>query len=184
MRDNLIFLGQMARRPTRIGAVAPSGKSLGRAMTVGLGPESGNIVEFGAGTGSITAAIIERGVKPENLCVFEIDPVLLGRLRERFPELDVRDSYAQDIASVPFDQVDVVISSLPLLSFSSDVQHDILQATFAALPKGAPMVQFTYATKPPISQAFIDEFGLTVEKRTRVYFNMPPATVFVFRQMA
>lgn len=184
MRDNLIFLARMARRPGRIGAVAPSGKALGRSMTEGLGPDSGNIVEYGAGTGTITEAILARGVSPANLCVFEIDPVLLKRLRERFPGLDVHDCYAQDIARAPFDRVDMVISSLPLLAFSHEVQRDILTATFEALPKGAPMVQFTYSTKPPIPAEFIEEFGLTVEKRPRVYLNMPPATVFVFRQPA
>lgn len=184
MRDNLIFLGRMARRPTRIGAVAPSGKALGKAMAEGLGPDSGNIVEYGAGTGTITQAIVDRGVKPENLCVFEIDPVLLKRLNQRFPTLDIRDLPAQHIAQAPFDQVDTVVSSLPLLSFSRELQHEILSATFTALPKGAPMVQFTYSTKPPIPARFIEEFGLSVEKRRRVFLNMPPATVFVFRQSA
>ena len=184
MRDNLVFLGQMARRPFRVGAVAPSGRALGRAMADCLPADTKNVIELGGGTGNITKAILDHGISSENLCVFEINPVFVAKLRTRFPDLSILDKPAQDLDAAPFDDVSAVISGLPLLSFSRKLQHDILTAVFEKLPKGAPLIQFTYSTAPPMSKAFLTEFGLSVEKYKRVYLNVPPATVFVFRQSA
>ena len=39
-------------------------RTLARAMTLGLGPNSGRVVEFGPGTGRFTEAILARGVRP------------------------------------------------------------------------------------------------------------------------
>ena len=40
-----LFLGQMLRRPGRIGAVSPSSGALAKTMTRDLSPETGSVVE-------------------------------------------------------------------------------------------------------------------------------------------
>lgn len=184
MRNNLVFLGQMARQPLKVGAVAPSGPILGRTMARDLSSTSGNVIELGGGTGAITKAILKQGLPEKNLCVFEINPVFVKKLKSRFPGVAILEEPAQNIAAAPFTDVEAIISGLPLLSFSRKLQQEILKSVFDFLPVGAPYIQFTYSTSSPISKRFIEEFGLTVEKRKRVYLNVPPATVFVYRKAA
>ena len=57
-RDLMPFLQALLRNPRQIGAVAPAGRALCSAMVREvLGRPPGLVIELGAGTGSITAAL-------------------------------------------------------------------------------------------------------------------------------
>jgi phospholipid N-methyltransferase len=47
----------------------PSSSDLARAMASALPETGGMIVELGGGTGAITAALLERGVLPEDILI-------------------------------------------------------------------------------------------------------------------
>ena len=49
--DLALFRRRLMRNPRQVSAIAPSSRALARAMTLGLGPQSGPVVEFGPGTG-------------------------------------------------------------------------------------------------------------------------------------
>jgi phosphatidylethanolamine/phosphatidyl-N-methylethanolamine N-methyltransferase len=66
------FMWQCLRNPFRIGAVAPSSRALAMAMAGQvLRRHSGTIVEFGPGTGAITAALLDLGIARERLYLVE-----------------------------------------------------------------------------------------------------------------
>ena len=44
---------------------------------------------------------------------------------------------------------------------------------------GAPFVQFTYAVMPPIPKALL---GVSTEASERIWMNVPPARVWVYRK--
>jgi phosphatidylethanolamine/phosphatidyl-N-methylethanolamine N-methyltransferase len=83
--DFALFMGQLARRPHQVVALAPSSRFLCAEMVAGLDPDGGPVIELGAGTGNITAAILGHGIAPEHVHSIEMNPEFCGRLRARFP---------------------------------------------------------------------------------------------------
>ena len=55
----------------------------------------------------------------------------------------------------------------------------LIRDAFLALAPGAPFVQFTYAVVPPIPRS-LD--GATAECSERIWLNLPPARVWVYRR--
>jgi len=168
-------------------AVAPSSRHLASAMAAGFGPDTGPVVEFGPGTGSITRALLKCGLPPERLTLFELDGALADHLAKTLPgAVTIHRAPAQDAVALMQGRLPVgaaaVISGLPLLSMPNAVRRDIVIAALALLAPGAPLVQFTYGPRPPLPEDLIAALNLTVEKGDRVLRNLPPARIYRFRQ--
>lgn len=151
-------------------------------MTLGLGPHSGPVVEFGPGTGRFTEAILARGVPPENVTLFELDEEFVDYLRQKFPGVTIHQRPAQEAAELVKDGVACVISGLPLLSMPPDVREGIVGAAFRILAPRGRYVQFTYGARAPLPPETIATLGLTVNKGHKIWANLPPATVYRFRR--
>ncbi|WP_118134108.1 class I SAM-dependent methyltransferase [Oceanicella sp. SM1341] len=180
-----LFLTQFLRRPGRIVALSPSSRSLARAMTVGLGPETGPVVELGSGTGKITEAILARGVAERDLTLFEIDEAFATLLERSYPRarlLRISATAVAEAATTLDRPVGAVISGLPLLSMPTAVQRDILTGAFDIMGPGGVFVQFTYGYRPPVDRAVREELGLRWTRSPRVWNNLPPARVYTFRR--
>jgi phosphatidylethanolamine/phosphatidyl-N-methylethanolamine N-methyltransferase len=182
MSDLALFRRRLLRNPRQVSAIAPSSRTLARAMTLGLGPNSGRIVEFGPGTGRFTEAILARGVPPENVTLFELDEEFVAYLRQKFPGVTVHQLPAQEAARLVDPGVSTVISGLPLLSMPPEVREGIVDAAFKVLGPRGRYVQFTYGPRPPLPPETILSLGLTVNKGHKVWGNLPPATVYRFRR--
>jgi phosphatidylethanolamine/phosphatidyl-N-methylethanolamine N-methyltransferase len=176
-----LFLRQLLRNPRQISAIAPSSPALARAMAEGLGPQSGRVVEFGPGTGRLTAGILATGVLPANLTLFEMNGDFTGHLCARFPGVEVVHAPAQAaVATMAGRPVGHVISGLPLLSMPPALRASIVGAAFAILAPGGSYVQFTYGPKPPLPPDEMAALGLRVEAGRKVWANLPPARVYRF----
>jgi len=156
-------------------------------MAAGFGPDTGPVVEFGPGTGSITRALLKCGLPPERLTLFELDGALADHLAKTLPgAVTIHRAPAQDAVALMQGRLPVgaaaVISGLPLLSMPNAVRRDIVIAALALLAPGAPLVQFTYGPRPPLPEDLIAALNLTVEKGDRVLRNLPPARIYRFRQ--
>lgn len=182
MSDLALFRRRLLKNPRQVSAIAPSSRTLARAMTLGLGPKSGPVVEFGPGTGRFTEAILARGVPPANVTLFELDEEFVDYLRQKFPGVTVHQLPAQDAARLIPVGVSTVISGLPLLSMPEDVRHGIVGAAFAILAPRGHYVQFTYGPRPPLPPETIASLGLKVNRGHKVWANLPPATVYRFRR--
>lgn len=182
MSDLALFRRRLLKNPRQVSAIAPSSRTLARAMTLGLGPKSGAVVEFGPGTGRFTEAILARGVPPQNLTLFELDEEFVDHLRRKFPGVTVHQLPAQDASRLVAPGVATVISGLPLLSMPEEVRQGIVSAAFAILAPRGHYVQFTYGSKPPLPPETITSLGLRVNRGHKVWANLPPATVYRFRR--
>jgi phosphatidylethanolamine/phosphatidyl-N-methylethanolamine N-methyltransferase len=180
--DLILFCRSLISNPRQVSAIAPSSRALARAMVQGLGPQTGRVVEFGPGTGRLTRAILDAGVAPENLTMFELDTDFAHHLRHSFPRSTLYLAGAETAPDHIAPGVGAVISGLPLLSMPPQICHAIVAAAFRILAPGAPLIQFTYGPKPPIPAATIDALGLTVELGPKVWANLPPARVYRFRR--
>ncbi len=182
--DLRLFLRQLARNPVQTSAIVPSSGFLARAMAADLGPKSGRVVEFGPGTGVFTRAILNAGVRPQDLVLFEMNPDFASHLRIAFPGVTVHVTGAQNIAQFCRTGVGTVISGLPLLSMPTEIRRAIVGGAFSVLRDGGTMVQFTYGPKPPLDPASLTALGVTYTRKAKIWFNLPPATVYAFRRLA
>lgn len=182
--DFKLFSRQLVRNPRAVSAIAPSSPELCRLMTAQIPHCATRVAEFGPGTGNITREILRLGVAPEDLVLFEINEAFCRDLRGRFPGVTVHNRAAQELATCgPAGQFDAVVSGLPLLSMPADVQEAILSAAFARLAPDGVYIQFTYGTCSPVRSAIMRRLKLGFTRTGRVWRNLPPATVYVYRKV-
>ena len=98
--ESTLFLRQLLSNPRQVSAISPSSPWLARAMTAGLHPHSGPVVEFGPGTGRLTKAILARGIAPHDLTLFEMNADFVRHLRAGFPGVMVHHGAAQSSAEL------------------------------------------------------------------------------------
>jgi len=175
-----LFFRQLLRNPKRISAIAPSSKGLARQMVSEITPETGRVVEIGAGTGAITRQILAAGVAPQDLSIVEMNPKFCSALKIKFPECNVLEMDAQELGSLPVENVGMVISGLPLLSIPEPVQHNILKGAFELMRPGGKYVQFTYGPKPPVAPDVRTTLDLKWRTLKKIWLNLPPAMPYVF----
>ena len=68
-------------------------------MVAGLGPQTGPVAEFGPGTGGMTQAVIDAGLPPDQVTLFDVNPTFASHLRTRFPGVHVVNAGARTIAA-------------------------------------------------------------------------------------
>jgi phosphatidylethanolamine/phosphatidyl-N-methylethanolamine N-methyltransferase len=182
--DEVRFLRTWIEKPLHVGAVMPSGRLLARTMAHYVDANSsGPVVELGPGTGAITAALIERGVDQKRLVLVEYNPGFCALLRDRYPHAKVvqGDAYTlrDSLRNVLGSPASAVVSGLPLVTKPMQTRLKLIRDAFQALAPGAPFVQFTYSVAPPIPKSLP---GVSTEASERIWMNLPPARVWVYRK--
>lgn len=174
------FFLNWLQNPLTVGAVAPSGRELARLMTAGLAPGA-RVIELGAGTGTLTQAILERGVHPSDLHLIEQNEDFADMLRRRFPSCTVVTGDAERLArhlQGLRGSVDFVISGLPLLLFTAARKARVLQQALTMLGKGGCIHQFTYGGRCSVGRALLARYGLHASLLGVAALNIPPAFVY------
>jgi phosphatidylethanolamine/phosphatidyl-N-methylethanolamine N-methyltransferase len=182
--DEVRFLRSWIEKPLHMGAVMPSSKLLARTMAQYVDVEStGPVVELGPGTGAITNALIEHGVDQKRLVLVEYNPGFCALLRDRYPHAKVVQGDAYKLRDSLWKVLDVpasaVVSGLPLVTKPMLTRLKLIRDAFMALAPGAPFVQFTYSVAPPIPKSLP---GVSTEASERIWMNLPPARVWVYRK--
>lgn len=182
--DEVRFIRSWLEKPLAIGAVAPSSRMLARRMARYVDPKTdGPVIELGPGTGPVTAALVARGIAPERLVLVEFNHHFCELLRQRYPEATVVQGDAFQLGWLVRDLMRnpaaAVVSGLPLVIKPMRMRMRLLRDALDLLAPRAPFVQFTYAMAPPIPRTVS---GVTTEASERVWMNLPPARVWVYRK--
>ena len=182
--DEVRFIRSWMERPLSIGAVTPSGKVLARAMARYVDPNSnGPVVELGPGTGPVTEALVEAGVDPARLVLVEFNPNFCRLLRARYPDATLvqGDAYSMRrlLETLLLQPAAAVVSGLPLVTKPMRQRVRLIRDAFDLMLPGAPFVQFTYSVASPLPRRLN---GFTVEASERIWMNIPPARVWVYRK--
>ncbi len=186
------FLLAAMRRPTAVGAVAPSSGGLGELLA-SVVPRSGApvVVELGPGTGAVSA-VIDRRLPPagRHLAV-ELDPYMVAYLRRTRPTLEVVSGDARELctllAACEVTQVDAVVSGLPWALFDTPTQTSILGEVARLLGPNGAFTTFAYLhgmtmhTAREFRRNLAATFDEVVASRT-VWRNLPPAFGYVCRR--
>lgn len=179
--DFLHFFRSWMADPLRVAAVAPSGETLARLMTMEISPKNGPILELGPGTGVFTKALLARGVRESDLTLIEYGSEFVLMLKHRFPCATVLAMDAAKLAHVELfagEPVGAVISGLPLLSMSPRRVTSVLSGAFRHLKRGGAFYQFTYGPRCPVPRPILDRLGLKAACVGRTVRNLPPASVY------
>src|SRR5579859_2021951 len=182
--DEVRFIRSWIERPLSIGAVTPSSKMLARAMARYVDPHSdGPVVELGPGTGPVTAALVEAGVDPSRLVLVEFNPAFCRILRTRYPSATLvqGDAYSMRrlLETLLLQPAAAVVSGLPLVTKPMRQRLRLIRDAFDLMLPGAPFVQFTYSVASPLPRRLS---GFSVEASERIWMNIPPARVWVYRK--
>ncbi|MDQ4135839.1 MAG: methyltransferase domain-containing protein [Pseudomonadota bacterium] len=184
--DETRFLRSWLERPLVMGAVTPSSKVLARTMASYVDPRMpGPVIELGPGTGPVTEALIRRGIAQDRLVLVEYSPDFCQLLRRKFPKATIIQGDAYDLEDtldgVLAEPAAATVSSLPLFTKPMETRLELLHAAQALMHPNAPFVQFTYAVVPPIPAR---SRKYTARASNRIWLNLPPARVWVYRRPA
>jgi phosphatidylethanolamine/phosphatidyl-N-methylethanolamine N-methyltransferase len=185
--DIRLFLAGWLRSPLQVGALVPSSDALARCMAAQVDPsQPGLVVELGPGTGTVTRALLARGLPPEALVIVERDANFCHLLRNRFPGVRVLHADAKSLSLI-LDKEGLpppraVISSLPLLSLDFASQRKILRQSIEVLAAKGSFVQFTYGFRSPVHPVLQRRLRLQGEPVARILRNLPPAMIWRYTQ--
>lgn len=162
------------------GTIMPSSPRLIRRL---LGPiefESARcIIELGPGNGCVTKSLLEKMPPDSTLICFELNPEFVDQLQliedKRLNIVNACASSIRDVLdTLEIEQVDHIVSSLPLAIIDDDIVDSILQSVGNNLRKGGRFLQYQYSLKNygDVKPIFSD-----VKLRFTLR-NMPPAFVY------
>jgi len=176
--DHLRFFRALLARPKNVGAVAPSGPQLARAMAAQI-KLNGPVLELGPGTGAITRAIVAR-VGEQRLTAVEYDGDFAAALKTRWPAMRViaGDAFDLDRTLGHCEPYAAILSGLPLLNFPMEDRHRLMDGVAARLMPGAAFIQFSYGLNAPVTPPD----GHIVSQAAFAWANIPPARVWVYRK--
>jgi phosphatidylethanolamine/phosphatidyl-N-methylethanolamine N-methyltransferase len=182
--DNARFFRSWLANPRAVGAVLPSSPQLARRMAALIDPHSPlPVLELGPGTGIITQAILERGVRPERIVAVERSPELGAHLAIGFPHIEIvyGDAFklAETLAHHQATRFGCAISGLPLLNHSVSARIALVDGVLDRLAPGAPLVQFTYGLSEPVPSR---NQNFEARRASFILCNVPPAHVWVYRR--
>lgn len=184
--DELKFFKGWIDKPKAVGSIVPTSSVTARKMASVIDTASGlPVLEVGPGTGVITRAILEHGVKPENLYAVEYSHDFVEHLRRLYPGVNIIEGDAFNLnealgqhSGLTFDSV---ITGVPLLNFPVPQRISYLESLLDRIPAGRPVVQLTYGPMSPIPPG---RGNYTVEHFHFVLRNIPPTRLWIYRRPA
>jgi phosphatidylethanolamine/phosphatidyl-N-methylethanolamine N-methyltransferase len=171
------FMAVALARPSTVGAILPSSRHLADAMARAAAGAQ-RLIELGAGTGAITAALCEQHPDVPTLAV-EMESGLADHLRERFPRIEVRAAAAHEVLrEMRRPGHTALVSSLPFRSLPPRLRlrSSLAIERFLLAHPERRLVQYTYLPRVP----FDLRLGTSLRWRrvASVWRNVPPAWVW------
>jgi len=178
MSSTTAFVISAFSRHSTVGAIMPSASRLADAMArAAVAAE--HLIELGAGTGAITAALCRCHPGVPILAV-ELEVELAQYLRERLPMIEVRAAAAHEVLCEPQrgSAAAVLVSSLPFRSLLPRLRSrsSVAIERFLIERPASRLVQCTYLPWEPFHLRFGE--SLRWRRLESVWRNVPPAWVW------
>ena len=186
MHGTLLFFRKFLRHGTKIAGIVPSSTHLARAAITGIRSDAKVILELGAGTGPITAAIVGRVQSTCRIIAIERDADFVRVLKKRFVTQANLEIVQADISGLRqilkdrgVERVRHVVSGLPIPSFSQELQKTLFRDIHEILAFDG---SFNQITEIPLLyrnlyRRYFEEVEFIFELR-----NIPPAGVYICKR--
>lgn len=185
VQENKLFFRRWLKKPGQLGTLAPISCSFAEKASALLGDDRINekiVVEIGAGTGRLSRALLEQGVRPDHFYAVELDAELCDFLKNSLPQgsqaiqgdaCHLSTVLPQEIVG----KVDVVYSVIPLMYLPQEVRDEIYQAVQKVLkPDGV----FYHVCYSPISP-YASNKAIRSERVISKWINLPSGFVWTFQ---
>lgn len=188
LAESIGFLGAFLRSPGSVGAVLPSSRYLSRALVGRLDLVPGElIVEYGPGTGPVTAVIKEKLPTGARYLGIELEPRFHDLLTRRYPDMDFHLGSAADVIEVlrerHLPRPTRIVSGLPFASLPPKIQDAVIDGIADCLRDGNGdfrTFQYVHAYGLKAARRFramMAERFESFERVGPVIRNVPPAFV-------
>lgn len=133
--------------------MSPSSKALGRMMLKHIDFSNARaIAEYGPGTGVFTKMLLNKMQEDSILLVFELHEAFFKKLEKEYKDHknvilinDSAENVSKYMKQYDIDELDVVLSSLPLTNFDNKLTSRILKRSHGALKANGSYIQFQYS---------------------------------------
>lgn len=179
-----LFLRKLLRHGLSVAAMKPASRSLAAAHCRHVDASRPQvIVEIGAGTGAVTAAVAQAMHKESQLIAVEIDLDFAAILRSRCPQAtvlacDARELPAQ-LAAIGVSRIDLMISCIAL----PYVPRAVNEAIFGCLDRMGDDSWFTQQTLVPLVYRRMYHRMFHEVTFRMVLANLPPGGVYHCRRL-
>jgi phosphatidylethanolamine/phosphatidyl-N-methylethanolamine N-methyltransferase len=172
--------------PVGVASIIASSPSLGRLIAEQVCYAGDDyVVEIGAGTGTVTRAILSSGVPADKLIAVEIDHKMAEFLRTAYPEITVIERSAFDLkGALPpriIGKVGSVVCGLPIRFFPVEQQRELAATMLSLIRPGGRILAYTHRLTSPIRT---EETELTGRRLGFTLQNLPPASVWALEPHA
>lgn len=166
-----------ALKDYKVGALTPSSNFVVKQILKKLPHHSRSvIIEYGAGDGVITKALLEHMPKDGKLIAIEMNPHFITLLKKiHDPRLEVIHGdvlhICRNFARLKLPRVDAVISGIPFSFLNSHERHVISKQTFQRLSEHGRFILYQVSPLmfPYLKKYFKKKIDLSLEVR-----NFPP----------
>ena len=181
LKKKSTFVKEFFKEKKQVGAIAPSSKFLMKKMLKPIDFSTAKVViELGPGNGVFTKGLLDKLTKDAKLFSFELNENFYDLIKsdivdERLILLNKSaDCIMEVLAEHNIDEVDYVISSLPLAVIDASIKQAILDASVKALKPEGKYVQFQYSLN---AKKLLESKFKNVSYKF-VPANIPPAFVY------
>lgn len=175
------FFKEAVKNYKTSGTVTPSSKYLAKKMLKEINFSAAKvIIELGPGNGAITNTILNR-IEPNTILIcFEINDAFYKELKKiKHPQLIIikasAENMREEIIKLGYDEVNYIISSLPLTIIPKEVSHNILLESYLLLNNNGLFIQYQYSLT--YYKKLKDVFGNNIQLNFEP-LNFPPAFIY------
>lgn len=177
--NRAMFFRRWLANPLQMGSIVPSSPALcSRVVRHTRRAPDEFVLELGAGTGVISAALLKGGIPAERLCVVEIVPGMAMHLRSVLPGVTVIEGDARDLPRLlPQDwhgRIGTVVCGIPLVLLPKPMQARFIEAIESVAP-GRGFLHYSYCVTSPLPAK---AHGLAAKREAWTPLNFPPASVW------
>jgi len=195
--SNLKFAWEALKNPTQVGAMFECSEPVGHELMSFARQNNGprNIIEVGAGMGSVTKIICRKYLRPDDrLDVIEISPEYCVNLRKLFPQNKYPNVYIHCVDVLKFNSLlkyDYIICTLPFNAFPNGLVKALQEKLVSFSHPGTYMSYVEYMALSYLKRSFtqdkvkaqqlaehkklVDNFkNRYFVKTEKVYKNIPP----------
>lgn len=186
------FIKAYLKSPLQVGSFIPSSRFLGRTMAELVDLKSARtVIEYGPGTGTITAELLPRLGEHTKFFVVELSPQMASSFSKVYPDVKLYQRSIAEIGEICAAEslpaaggVDVIISGIPWAVVPLDVQHELLTETAKVLRPGGMMLTYGYHSGLLLKSGrefakALPKYFSSVKRTKPIWLNMPPAFVYV-----